>query len=482
MFDSLRKLFNRNPPPPSAPEEARPPLPEQGGVAPESGAAASAAQSSSTFICREALLGRDQRIVGYEFAHPQSLPSRMKERNMRIRHFYDDALFRHLAALQIESLIGARLAFVEISPDSLANPVLAHLPKRNLALLLSFEEMPDHVAPGVMLNAVPALDALRAQGMHIGLKWQREQFRAAEDFLPWADFLQISWQEYAGDAAERALAGEITALRYKAKNAGESKRNNAPPLRLIASDLRNPNDFTLCYRLGLDFFRGPFVNSRDQWTPPQSSVNRLRVLQLLNGIRHDADTMDLAQELKQDPVLSYKLLQYINSPAIGLRSQITTLDQAVTILGRGNLYRWLSVLLFNMKDPGYREWAFTEQALARAALMERLGNEAIRNEQKSPAPDALFLTGLFSLLDQLLGEPLSMLTAKIQLPEEISLALVKRRGPLADFLALAEACETQDPQAIAAHAKPLKFSAAAVNHAVFEALAWAHEMTEVSAG
>ncbi|MCL2830491.1 MAG: HDOD domain-containing protein [Betaproteobacteria bacterium] len=478
MFDSLRKLFSRKPPPERAIELARQPFPEQGRAVEESGAA----RENSTFICHEAFLGRDQRIVGYEFAHPQSLPSRMREKNARIRHYYDDALLRHLSALQIESLLGARLAFVEISPDSLAHPMLARLPKKNLAILLSFAETPEQADAEVTDSAAAALDVLRVQGVHVGLKWRRKSSREGAGYLPWVDFIQIPWQEYAGDAAERVLPEEIAALRYRAKYEGESKRGSPAPMRLIAGDLRNPDDFTLCYRLGFDFFRGPFVNSREQWTPPQSSINRLRVVQLLNAIRHDADTVHLAKELKQDPVLSYKLLRYINSAAIGLRNEIKTLDQAVAILGRENLYRWLSVLMFNMRDPGYREWAFTEQALARAALMERLGNEARRqNEKQSPAPDALFLTGLFSLLDQLLGEPLPELTSKIQLPEEISLALIKRRGPLAGFLTLAEACETQDPEAIAAYAKPLKFSAAAVSHAVFDALTWAHEMTEVSA-
>ncbi len=448
----------------------------------------------SAFVCHEALLGRDQRIVGYEFGHSRQLQARMMDKHARIRRFYDEVLLQHLSSLQIDSLLGARLAFVEISPDSLAHPALSRLPKRNLALLLTFAEALEYSDPQIAANIVAALAVLRAQGVRVGLKWQREwgrewgrgqgRSRGGAGFLPWADFVQISWHEYAGGAAEHALTEEIARLRHRAvdaEGAQEAAQHNAAPLRLIAGGLQNPNDFSLCYRLGFDFFRGPFVNSRDQWTPQQSSINRLRVVQLLNGVRRDADTTRLVQELKQDPVLSYKLLRYINSPAIGLQREITTLDQAVTILGRENLYRWLSLLLFNMTDPGYREWALTEQALARAALMERLGREAKRSGQQAPVSDALFLTGLFSLLDQLLGEPLSMLTAKIQLPPEISMALVERRGVLAAFLALAEACEAEDPHAIAACAKPLGFSAAVVNHAVFDALAWAHEMTEISA-
>jgi EAL and modified HD-GYP domain-containing signal transduction protein len=176
-------------------------------------------------------------------------------------------------------------------------------------------------------------------------------------------------------------------------------------------------------------------------------------------------------------VLSYRLLRYVNAPVFGLYRQIDNLDQALTMLGRNNLYRWLSFLLFNVTDPGYYEWALTEQALARAALMERLGKQATQSGMLDVSPDALFLTGLFSLLDQLMGEPLEELTQKIQIPSAVVAALTRREGTLAQFLALTEACESMNPESIAQHATVLGLSDRTVNLAVFDALAWAHEMT-----
>jgi EAL and modified HD-GYP domain-containing signal transduction protein len=180
--------------------------------------------------------------------------------------------------------------------------------------------------------------------------------------------------------------------------------------------------------------------------------------------------------MKQDPVLSYRLLAYANSPLLGMTSKITHLGQAMTIIGRDKLYRWLASLLFNVADPGYYEWALTEQALARAALMERLGKNVT-----GVKPDALFLTGLFSLLDQLMGKPMEELVTQIQISEDIQIALVRREGVLARFLALAEACERMDPETIAQNAGALGFSSRTVSLAVFDALAWAHSMAQVNA-
>ncbi|MDR3351642.1 MAG: HDOD domain-containing protein [Zoogloeaceae bacterium] len=427
---------------------------------------------ASAFICREALLGRDQRIIGYEFSHPRELQSRIAEKRVLVRQFYDNALLTHLTGLHLDSFLGARFAFLEISPTSLAHPALLRLPRENVVVILNVAE--DTGTLGAEENL--ALANLSARGTRLGLKWRRQwrdQEKAWLARFPGIAFILMNWPDYAGndDAKGEFIAWQIAALRRAAGEMGGQ-------LRLIASHLQTPDEFRLCYRLGFDFFRGPFINSREPGKVIKSAINRLRVLELLRDLRREADTRILTQALRQDPVLSYRLLRYANSPALGMTREITSLDQAVTILGRDNLSRWLSLLLFSAVEPGYYEWALTEQALARAALMERLGKKTGMRDKG--AAERLFLTGLFSLLDRLMGEPLTELAAKIQVPEEIREALIHRKGVLAQYLLLAESCEQQSPEAIARHAEALGLSAHQVNLALFDALAWAHEMSTLA--
>jgi EAL and modified HD-GYP domain-containing signal transduction protein len=429
----------------------------------------------SAFFCREALVGRDQRIVGYEFGYPQHLHPRIMEKRARIRRYYDDALLRHLADLKLDSFLGGRLALVEISPASLEHPSLAALLRRKIVPLLSFPAEAGTPDAGMLAQAMAVAGRLRSDGARFGLKWQSGWLREVDGFplLPYLDFIQMAWPDGAG----ADLAAFFSGLR-QARAAGASPKARARiPLRLIVSDLCTPDDFRQCYRLGADLFRGEFISSCDQEKGSKSTVNRLRVLQLLNKLRQDADIEYLEEELKQDPVLSYRVLAYANSPLLGMTHKITQLRQAVAIIGRNNLYRWLASLLFNVTDPGYCEWALAEQALARAALMERLGKSVTGVRQ-----DALFLTGLFSLLDRLMGRPMEELATQIQLAEDIQAALVRREGVLARFLALAEACERMDPEIIAQKAKALGLSSRTVSLAIFDALAWAHAMTLLDVG
>ncbi|MDR0737383.1 MAG: HDOD domain-containing protein [Zoogloeaceae bacterium] len=481
----LRNLFGMSS------EEAR--LPAAATHVPESGEAASVAspvrsvqsarlpaevlQAQETkeaglpaFVCREALLGRDQKIVGYEFSHPRRLQSRIMEKRARVRQFYDDVLLRHLAGLRLESFLGERLALLGIAPVSLAHPMLTYLPKANMALALHLEAGEALPQGEALAKMKTDIEALRAQGMRIGLKWQGQWMAdtaEAESF--WQriktglDFIQLDWPEFAAGAQTDRLNWLLAHARQEAS------------LRLMACGLATPDDFRQCYRLGFDLFHGTFISNRESGKVTKDAANRLRILQLMNGLRKDEETRWLTRELQQDPVLSYRLLRYVNTAAFGMPRQIETIGQAVTILGRNNLYRWLSSLLFKVSDPGYYEWALAEQALARAALMERLR----RPEDVDMTPDALFLTGLFSLLDKLMDEPLETLTQKILVPPPVSAALTRREGLLAQYLELAEACERMNPEDIAQHAARLGLTDRAVTLATFDALAWAHEMTHI---
>ena len=60
----------------------------------------------SAFFCSEALVGRDQKIVGYEFGYPQHMHPNFMEKRARVHHYYDDLLLRHLESLELDSFFG----------------------------------------------------------------------------------------------------------------------------------------------------------------------------------------------------------------------------------------------------------------------------------------------------------------------------------------------------------------------------------------
>lgn len=164
-----------------------------------------------------------------------------------------------------------------------------------------------------------------------------------------------------------------------------------------------------------------------------------RICGLLSQLAQDADTAPVAAAVRTDVALGYRLLRYANSPAVGLRTPADTVEQAIAVLGRRELTRWLQVMLLSAAASRPAQRALQEHTLMRARLLERLAER--RGE---PEPGAFFTLGLMSTLEQLLQVPLATVLAPLRLREEAQLALLQGRGPWAAQLALLEALE--DPQ------------------------------------
>jgi EAL and modified HD-GYP domain-containing signal transduction protein len=164
-----------------------------------------------------------------------------------------------------------------------------------------------------------------------------------------------------------------------------------------------------------------------------------RICGLLSQLAQDADAAPVAAAVRTDVALGYRLLRYANSPAVGLRTAADTVEQAIAVLGRRELTRWLHVMLLSAAASRPAKLALQEHTLMRARLLERLAER--RGE---PEPGAFFTLGLMSTLEQLLQVPLATVLAPLRLREEAQLALLQGRGPWAGQLALLAALE--DPQ------------------------------------
>jgi EAL and modified HD-GYP domain-containing signal transduction protein len=242
-------------------------------------------------------------------------------------------------------------------------------------------------------------------------------------------------------------------------------------VRMVGRPVTTWQDFDACAQLGLDAFVGklhltPRPGNESKGLNPAQTV----ILQLMDMVRKNADVPQIEAVLKRDATLSYKLLRYINSAGFGLGREIQSLRQALALLGYQPLYRWLSLLLATASTTGYSP-VLLETAVIRGRLTELLGQAFLpRNEAEN-----LFVAGMFSLLDRLLGIPMAEVLDKVQLSAAVSEALLTRAGMYGPYLALAEACELNSPL-IGSLAASLDISPADVNKAHLDALAWSQNL------
>jgi EAL and modified HD-GYP domain-containing signal transduction protein len=208
----------------------------------------------------------------------------------------------------------------------------------------------------------------------------------------------------------------------------------AQPGPHLATNMPSEARIAVCAQAGFSWFMGDFACHPDN-DNAGDGTSRKRLLALLDLLARDADTRELEVLLKQDPSLSFHLLKLVNSAAFALSSPVHSFSQAINVLGRRQLQRWLQLLLYARQQDDGLPNPLLPLAAVRAAQMEALvqAQGGDRDQQ-----DMAFVAGVFSLLDVLLGMAMTEIVAALSLDLDVVMALLDRAGPLGELLKLVE--------------------------------------------
>jgi hypothetical protein len=201
----------------------------------------------------------------------------------------------------------------------------------------------------------------------------------------------------------------------------------------------------------------------------QQAASRTLALQLVQLVADDADTHAIEALLRRDPTLSYNLLRLVNSLGMGVGRRITSFSQALLILGRQQLRRWLNLMLFAARQSELRSAMLLARVAQRARALELLaksrGLDRTMQEQ-------CFMVGMFSLLGVLFGMPLAELLAPLSISESVQDALLRQQGELGALLKLFETAERGDFDSVGAQLAALQLTAQEFNQAMVAATGW----------
>ena len=224
--------------------------------------------------------------------------------------------------------------------------------------------------------------------------------------------------------------------------------------------------------LGATLFQGPFFKTAEiipgrRLSSHQNS--RLQLLRVVEGENPDLDA--LARTIQADVSLSYRLLSYLNSPAFGFMRKIDSIRQAITLLGWINVRNWLRAVLMADMAQGEIQVEVLHVSLWRGRFLEQL---VAQNDFWDFRPDEMFLMGMFSLLDAILGVSMSEALARLPLTEAQKKALMAsgptEYAPLLNLLPALEDGEGLGPDRML---QDLSLNADAARRLHLEAGAWA---------
>ncbi|QKJ66179.1 hypothetical protein HQN60_05315 [Deefgea piscis] len=403
-----------------------------------------------TIICRESIVNRQERVVGHEFMLKKNITERVHTGHA-MRRLYDQALLSQLLNLPLLQLLGHRFAVVHFEASHILETQFANLHGQHCVFVLRFGDEP--VTDAICQHVI----AWRKMGFMFGILAHECMNLNMDALMVDIDLLVLDLNEawvFSPDIVAKVMA------------------HTHWPLLACHIDSYEAFDCvweSTLYAERVMFFQGPFITARDAWGVNPIAALRGQVQCLLDLIEQEANTLVLLEALKADPVLLYKLLRMAKSQ---ISDEIGSAEQALLLIGRGALHRWLLFMLHSQSDAVGCDLLPRQAALRRGRFMQNLAEHQLDNTQCQH----IFLTGVLSQMEEVLQQPLIELLKALNTPNSINAALLNRSGPYFAYLQLASAAESQQFHTVSLLCKALDLSPHTVKNCQHEASVWAEQI------
>ncbi|HEY0268511.1 MAG TPA: HDOD domain-containing protein, partial [Methyloradius sp.] len=281
-----------------------------------------------------------------------------------------------------------------------------------------------------------------------------------DPILPLIDYLKVDLEITSMESLPKVIA-EIR------------KHSNAI---LLAEKVEQESQYLACKDLGFTLFQGYFFAHPVVITGKKPQPNQINLMRIMGMLIGDANVSELEVPFKESPTLTISLLRLVNSVAVsgGRRQEISTLRQAIVILGQKQLLRWVQLLLY-VSPEGDIANSLMQQVSNRARLMELIAN---RLDNYKATGDQAFMVGMLSLIHAVLKTPQEEVLAQIAIPETLKLAITKREGLLGQLLNLTEMIEKYEFEAASAAIHELGMSVSDFTSIQLQAMQWANELNK----
>lgn len=348
----------------------------------------------------------------------------------------------------VKKLVGKHKAFVNCNREMLLSGVLQSLdPQRFVLEVLETVEVDDAV--------VSSVTQLHGAGFEFALDDFVLTPEMLRQFLPVLPLMKYVKIDLVGNSPKgRAEAARL--LKSKGKV-------------LLAEKVETEAEYRQCIAEGYDLFQGYFFARPELLSSRKIDSRTSGIMQILQVLRRNPEMPELENAFKKQPEVTLNLLRYMNSAAIALRQPISSIRQAIALVGRRNLQQWLMLMLYARSDADSAgQSPLFENAVQRARFLESIAKKL---HPGTPLVDHAFLAGIMSRMDALCQVPMPNILADFDLGADISGALLEGKGMLGQMLLLISAVETGVENIVAENCRSLGIDEGMLSHSLEESYA-----------
>ncbi|MEX2288663.1 MAG: HDOD domain-containing protein [Planctomycetaceae bacterium] len=400
----------------------------------------------TALIARQPIFNVRKQVVAYELLFRSS--EKQPSAGMDGEQATGEVLTNAFICLGLDELVGRKPAFVNMTRDFLNSDTLIPNTPGKLVLEVLEDIVPD-------ADLIARVIALSERGFTIAL----DDFVRHSNLTPLLNYADIVKVDLPGVAADE-LADHVADLRTF-------------PVQLLAEKVETYEEFETCKQLGFDLFQGYFLARPEVLRGRRLTIGQLTALNLLAKLNApDVELAELEAIIITDATMAYGFLRFINSAHVGLRRKVSSIRQALALLGIAGVRNVVALLTLGRmshgKPPELLRMAFVRGQMA-MQLAKAIGHSN---------PSAYFMAGMISLLDAIMDTPLEQILDHLPLAEWLTSGLRTHDGPVGSILKCVQAYERGDFD----RAITPQFDAETVANAYWTAVKAAEALDDVAKG
>lgn len=395
------------------------------------------------YVARQPIFRKNKKIYGYELLFREGLSNYFP--NIDGNLATSKVLSNAFLSMGIDEITGGTPAFVNFAQDLLVKRV------------------PLLFAPGALM--VEILE---------DVKPTPEVLQACREICEKGFALVLDDFTYRPDLQDLIALAKIVKLDFRVTDPEEIKSSvrklAAYPVSLLAEKVETYEEFDKAQAMGFTLFQGYFFSKPEVMQGKDISSSQMTLMQIMaEANREDFEFQKLENIMGRDVAISYKLMRYVNSAFFRRVNEISSIRQAIVLLGERQIRQFISLIAMSQLASD-KPSELIRSSIVRAKFCELLGSGKGHDMDSSE----LFTLGLFSLIDAILDNSMEQLMAKLPLSSALKEALVHGKGKLSDYLALVISYERAEWERVSAMADILGLKLEDLPHSFKGALDWAN--------
>lgn len=400
-----------------------------------------------TYMVRQPIVNADQKVIAYEVLYQQDETALYNHKGENdstaantIEHF--------LLEIDSEKFFDGKRAFVTFTPNLLM---------KNIPRIFSEDKLIIQIEDNSIIHplAQKIIYRYKKQGYRIAIRG----FEFSPRYFGILDVVDIIKLDFSNPDNSSLL---------NVVNIGKSFNKE-----IAAYNVDSPEAYDRARELGCNYIQGNSVAERTVSRVHRMDHIQSNFFQLIVAVTKDEPDIDeIAKIISRDATLAFSLMKLVNSAYFALKNRAKSIQQALVILGIGQLKQWIYLLSFKHDGGGLAD-EMLKTSFLRAAFCSEL-TQFIRDLPISQSE--AYLMGMFSTLGILMQIPLESALAELSISDEVKNALLNGEGKCGDLFNLVLCYEKADWAGMSRYAERLEMPLDVITQKYFECVEYVNQI------